>query len=294
MIKHVIATVGAIFLCLAFSLRVFAQTAPTYGPYASYETYALYLPAATPIAGIVLAHGGGWAQAANSNTASEIGYLAKQLAANGIAVMSIQYRPAPEVAWPGMLLDLQMAIRSAQVLWPGLPIGVAGASAGGQMALRACESETIIAPAVDPLNEATLLPTISSRPAWCISVSAPTDLQALLNSQPPLPTEVTVPITTLVGGSPLPNPLQDASPADQVPVGTLLPPIFLMHGNADPLIPSSQATEMLGELQGASQQNDQLVLTPGKHVFGGLTRAQINGYIGQMVEFILGVCPTCS
>ncbi|MGI9005317.1 MAG: alpha/beta hydrolase [Streptosporangiaceae bacterium] len=95
----------------------------------------IYRPAATPRALIVYYHGGGWVIGA----LAEFDALARQLVdRTGATVVLADYRLAPEYRYPVAARDAYAALswaagRLADLAAPGVPLIVAGDSAGGNL-----------------------------------------------------------------------------------------------------------------------------------------------------------------
>lgn len=87
---------------------------------------------------LVYAHGGGWV-AGDLNYSDE---LCRFLAAEaGCDVVSVDYRLAPEHPFPAGLDDVRSVVRWALDALPGVPVGVAGDSAGGNLAAVVSQEE---------------------------------------------------------------------------------------------------------------------------------------------------------
>ena len=132
--------------------------------------------------------------------------LGTRLARDGFATASINYRLAPRHVWPAAVDDVHEAIR-----YFGRRYGtvfVIGLSAGGWFS-----------------EQAALTPP---RPSGIISVAALHDASAF---KQPWPGEV------LAGAD-----AKRASPLQNVGKG--FPPILLLHGDMDPIVPFGQSTRM--------------------------------------------------
>lgn len=84
---------------------------------------------------IVMVHGGGWRSGDKSMNTP----MARRLAANGIAVVSVEYRLSLEAKYPAAIHDLKAVIRWMRKNAPRFnidvdQIAIAGCSAGGQLA----------------------------------------------------------------------------------------------------------------------------------------------------------------
>ena len=108
----------------------------------------LYLPQATvPQPLIVFVHGGGWVggNTRHSGALADFPRVLAQLAAEGFAVASVEYRLAGEAPFPAALQDLRAALRflkgnAAKYRIDAGKVAVWGGSAGGQLAALAAAS----------------------------------------------------------------------------------------------------------------------------------------------------------
>lgn len=154
---------------------------------------------------VLLIHGGGWREGDLSDFES----LAPAFARRGIVAAAMNYRLSPEARWPAMLEDAHAALdrlRAAQV--DPARIAVWGHSAGGQLAL--------------------LLGLQRPADVRCVvAMGAPSDL-TVLSREDSAAREVFTPEQRATA-SPL------FQPCD-VP-----PPILLVHGDADSVVPIGHA-----------------------------------------------------
>lgn len=138
------AIVAVVLIALGLS-SVMAQPAKAppdlaeikYGPHARHVLDLWQAKSATPTPLVVFIHGGGFRQGSKENLSPT---LLRKLLANGISVMSINYRFSPEVAFPAHHLDSARAIQFARAKareWNIDParIGASGSSAGAGMSL---------------------------------------------------------------------------------------------------------------------------------------------------------------
>jgi acetyl esterase len=98
----------------------------------------LYRPAGTAIAAVVDVHGGAWTSGDRTMNAA----ISRHLAANGIAVLSLDFRMPPDAAYPETLTDVAAGIRwlkthAAETGTDAARVGILGTSSGGHMALLA-------------------------------------------------------------------------------------------------------------------------------------------------------------
>jgi len=84
---------------------------------------------------VILIHGGGW----KSGNKSQMHFLAQEIAANGYACFTVEYRLSPEAKFPAAVLDIKSAIQfirtnANQFNVDTNKIAVLGCSSGGQLA----------------------------------------------------------------------------------------------------------------------------------------------------------------
>jgi acetyl esterase/lipase len=202
---------------------------------------------------IVAIHGGGWRRFSKNGYGSRV---AGAFVRDGYVVVAPNYvLSAPrKPTWPVNFEDVQ-----ASVLWvrnnadaldinPSKIVAM-GESAGANLAALLgtysthAEGDGISAP-VDAV----------------VAFSTPTDLTTLYNESP----LAGFAAAQFLGGSPeqVPAGYVAASPIDQITAGD--PPVLLVHGRQDPLIPVSQAEKMAAALTAAGVRN-RLILVNGTH-----------------------------
>lgn len=98
----------------------------------------LYRPAAPAIAAVAEVHGGAW----TSGNRSMNGVIARHLAANGIAVLSLEFRMPPVARYPVTVTDVAAGLRWLRTHSTDLGtvperVGLLGTSSGGHLALLA-------------------------------------------------------------------------------------------------------------------------------------------------------------
>jgi acetyl esterase len=96
----------------------------------------LYRPAGAAIAAVVEVHGGAWTSGDRTMNLA----IARHLCANGIAVLSLDFRMPPEAMYPSTLTDIAAGVRwmrthSTDVGTVPDRIGLLGTSSGGHLAL---------------------------------------------------------------------------------------------------------------------------------------------------------------
>ena len=101
-------------------------------------TATLYRPAEPAIAAVIDVHGGAWTSGDRTMNA----VIARHLAANGIAVLALDFRMPPAAAYPAMVTDIAGGIRwmkthAGDVGTDASRVGILGTSSGGHLALLA-------------------------------------------------------------------------------------------------------------------------------------------------------------
>ena len=240
------------------------------------ELLDVYTPHSPAPAGgfpvIVTIHGGGWRRF----NKTEYGLRnANVFTRDGYVVVSPDYvLSAPRSpTWPVNFEDVQAAVR-----WVRSDAGTLGINPSE----IAAEGESAGA------NLAALLGTYSTQNSGdevsaavdaVVAVSTPTDLTTLYSES----RFAGFAAAQFLGGSPeqVPANYVAASPIDHVSAGD--PPMLLIHGRQDPLIPVSQSEEMQAALTAAGVRND-LLLVNGGH---GLDfPAHYSNLVPDVLEFL--------
>jgi acetyl esterase/lipase len=212
---------------------------------------------------IVAIHGGGWRRFSKSEYGPQV---AAQFTPAGYVVVAIDYQlSAPGApSWPTSVDDVRNAVRWVRQHASEFDIDperlvALGESAGGQLAALLAtnpdgppEGGTIASP---PAPGET-----SARVAAVIDFYGPADLAALAAESP----VAAIAASQFLGGTPaeIPQLYSAASPVDHVAPGD--PPMLLLHGANDHLVPIDQAQELSQTLSAAGVPN-QLVTVPAAH-----------------------------
>ena len=210
---------------------------------------------------IIWVHGGAW----RSGSKSHVPIL--RWLDHGFAIASVDYRLSPEAPFPAQVHDIKAAIRYLRAhadehhLDPQKFI-IAGASAGGHLAalvgvsdgVKALQGEVAAQDDVDAAVQAivsfygasNLQTILSQSTAHGLSVRVPA-LQLLLGGQPDEKTEL----------ARLASPVAHVDATD--------PPLWLIHGDADPQMPIEQSKELLAAYQKHSGRVSLDTVAGGKH-----------------------------
>lgn len=213
-------------------------------------------PGAAPTPGPVLLHfhGGGWARGARPES---WGGFRPYLAA-GFSVIAVEYRLAGEASAPAAVEDARCALHwvgahAARMGFDPQRVVVAGTSAGAHLALMAA-----LLPGANDIDP----PECAGAPraAAILDFYGPTDLTALRPGSAALhPT-----VANWIG------PRADATKQARrlSPVAWLSqnsPPIFIVHGDADPVVPLAQSQDLKRRLDALAVPSALLVVKGGGH-----------------------------
>ncbi len=207
---------------------------------------------------LVYVHGGAW-RAGSREDVPIIGLLD-----HGFAIASVDYRLSTQARFPSQIHDIKAAIRFLRAKADELRIdtrriAILGSSAGGHLAALVgvtnghAELEGKVG---DHLDQ-------SSRVDAVVSFYGASNLQSILGQSTEFGLGVRLPALKLLLGD-LPENVPDlarlASPL--VHLDAQDPPVFLIHGDADPQMPLAQSLE-LHKACAAAKVRSQLLTLPG-------------------------------
>lgn len=233
----------------------------------------LYLPPEPRGRGpaVVHLHGGAWRRGSRSTLAptyaDRAGDALGELAAAGLTVASIDYRLSGEAAWPAPLHDAKAAVRwlrsrAAEVDVDPERIGAGGESAGGHLALLLGLSGSDLD---GDLGATGVRSDVAAVVAWF----PPTDLLGMPGDRGADPTDATTPEALLLGAAAetVPDHAREASPLTHV--GAHAPPVLLLHGDADRVVPLAQSERLAAALRAAGADVELVTYTGADHVWLG-------------------------
>jgi acetyl esterase/lipase len=250
----------------------------TYATHIGYRPLKLDLylppnPGHAPLPLVVWIHGGGY-ELGNPRTDWTWPDWSRELArlsARGFAVAAVSYRFSGEARWPAQIDDVRSAIvflRTHADLWAldRTRIYAWGLSAGGHMAAL--------------LNTTSAESPANQRVAAAVDWFGPADLTQQHSDGG------SDALTRLFGcdhGHCDADALRRASPIAHVSAAT--PPMLIIHGEADPLVPVAQSQAFADALHRAGV-DVALVREPGLgHGFTGATPAQLDAILAQTFAF---------
>jgi acetyl esterase/lipase len=212
-------------------------------------------------------HGGGWYSGRKRNVIDS--HMLDFLVRSGFVLASAEYRLSDEAPFPAQIHDVKAAIRWLRTQPQALGIdperiAVAGFSAGGHLAALAATTV-----GVPELEGESGSPGYSTRVKAAIAMAAPTDFtQNPAASDPSLnPNSVggVTPEQRLLGGR-----IEErhtlarlANPAAFI--GQDTPPILLIHGSDDEIVPVSQAEYLYDALERAGVDVTFIRVEGGNH-----------------------------
>ena len=203
---------------------------------------------------LVYFHGGGWARGAPPETASAFKSYLRQ----GFSVVTVEYRLAGEAPAPAAVQDARCALHWLNLHAEKLRIDptrivLLGTSAGGHLALMAG-----LLPSGNALDPEAC--RNAPRPAAIIDMYGPTDLTKLTSRAGGRhPT-----VVNWTGAGPNGEELERLlSPARYVSAGA--PPIYIVHGDEDPVVPVEQGIELARLLEEAGVAHELSVIEGGQH-----------------------------
>jgi acetyl esterase/lipase len=222
----------------------------------------VYVPDAPQVPGgspaVVAIHGGGW----RGGSRTDYGRSLTPLVRAGLVVVAVDYRLSRPGApsWPENLDDVREAVRWVRQHADDYGIdpdriAAMGASAGAHLALLLGSASDIDIPRG---------PGDPSRVGAVIDFFGPTDLKALHDTQLGAKTAIEL----LLGGSPskLPRRSDSASPLRYVAPGN--PPVLIVHGSDDLLVPIGQSRALADALERADVPHRLVVVEGARHGFG--------------------------
>ena len=254
----------------------------------------LYLPGARsrtggPVPVIVHVHGGGWRRGSRREPLPVLGAdFYDRLAAEGFAVAAIDYRLSGEARFPAPLDDVRTAIGwvGEHAAGYGLDTGrvyLWGDSAGGHLALLAALTGAA-APGSGVPGSGVPGSGVRGVVAWfpvTDLAGLPSDVAGAGGVPDPGPESR----EALLLGAPaasVPGLAREASPLSHASAAA--PPVLLMHGAVDDLVPPAQSIRLAEALHAAGSAVE-LELIPGAtHMWKDAS--DVDGIVQRSVEFL--------
>ncbi|KTE14976.1 alpha/beta hydrolase [Sphingopyxis sp. H115] len=231
--------------------------------------------AAAPAPVLIHFHGGGWARGARP--ADWTGF--RPYLAAGLSLVTVQYRLAGDARAPAAVQDARCALHwvaanAARLGFDPDRIVVTGTSAGGHLALMAG-----LLPAANDIDSVECKG--AARAAAILDFYGPTDLTNIASrSGARHPT-----VANWVGeGAQAAATERAMSPV--VWIARNSPPVFIAHGDADPVVPIVQSIELKRRLDALAVPSELFVVRGGGHgKFAPEQRAEVSK---QAIAFLCG------
>ncbi len=216
----------------------------------------MYIPkGAGPFPAIVFIHGGGW----TSGDRTQMTKVIELLASHGYVGMAIDYDLSPAVHFPVALYECKEAVRwlrghAAQYHVDPQRIGVAGSSAGGELAALVALTSG------DPSYEGDGgSKGFSSAVKAAVIYNAALDLTAFPDTHDS--------IVKYLGSSCSAQKDLCSQASPQFHIGASLPAIFIGHGNADKDVPYAQFTAFVASYMKANGPITEFTADQGPHTY---------------------------
>jgi acetyl esterase/lipase len=251
--------------------------------------FDLYSPTARPLGVVVWVHGGAWRAGSREN----VDLL--PLVSLGWAVASVDYRLSPVARFPAQVHDIKAAVRylrahASELNIPTEPVVIAGSSAGGHLAALvgvSNEHPELEGQVGDQLST-------SSRVQAIVDLYGASNFETILAQSTEYGRSVRAPALDLLLGpleqraaglSRLASPVAHVDPRD--------PPLFLVHGSADPQMPPEQSRELEAEYRAKGLIVEFSIIEGAKHGGPEFTRPEMMSKIDAFLrrELKLGAAP---
>ena len=223
----------------------------------------LYLPpkSSKPVPLVIWIHGGAWRAGSKDSVPVE------QWMQQGFAIASVDYRLSTVAKFPAQIHDIKAAIRwlrgnAKSYAFDSDRFIVAGSSAGGHLAALVGVSNGV--PELE--GDVGDFKSTNSDVQAIVSFFGASNLESILSQSTPHGLSVRVPaLELLLGGQPdqKPDLAKLASPMTHVDATD--PPLWLIHGDADPQMPIEQSHELHQRYADLKLQVDFEIVKGGKH-----------------------------
>lgn len=221
---------------------------------------------------MVYIHGGGWQAGSKDKIPA---FLANAVQEGWLSVVSVEYRFSQVAIHPAQVNDCVRAIqlvRSKAAEWNLDPdrVGVCGGSAGAHLSLWVALHDDAAKPdSPDPVARQ------SSRVSCAISFAGPTDWKLL--SEIPHNHPAYRQVLGYEPGTPAgemdPEKKKSVSPITYVSKDD--PPILLVHGDADDIVPIRHARDLDARMKQSGARSELFVVEGGRHNVAGAGEAKV-------------------
>jgi acetyl esterase/lipase len=273
------------FVVFCLLLASSSQAAPTHAD-ASYGTHPAQMVDAylaksdSPMPTMIFIHGGGWRKGSKRNVPR---YLRNAVEEGWLSVVSVEYRFTDVAVHPAQTHDCLRPVqfvRAEAKEWNIDPdrLGVTGGSAGGHLSMYVALHDDIAdAESADPVAR------LSSRVSCALPFAGPSNwslLRTIPHGHPAY--------RQLIGYEPG-TPVAEMDKARMTSVSPISfvsaddPPIMVVHGDADVIVPYAHATTLMERLQAAAVEAELVTVKGGKH---GIAGAGNRDTVARAIPFI--------
>lgn len=223
------------------------------------------IPSDKEVPAVILIHGGYW----SAGNRKELSDFAAKLANKGYVAMTIDYHLLPKYKQATQTEDVTKAIwwlreNSKKLGVNPNKIGIAGVSAGGYLAAWTATHDK-----GNPNG-------IHSRPNAVVSVCGPWDLSHEAEK------EISQESIKLIESFCAEEDRKVASP--QYAITSSVPPVLLIHGDADKIVPVSQSIKAYKQLR-AKHCNSELIILPEENHISPNTQSYLS-VMNKSIEFL--------
>jgi acetyl esterase len=225
-----------------------------------------------PHPAVILVHGGGWV---SGDRARNVAPLFEPLEQAGFAWFSVSYRFATDFLMLGTAIDdVQDAVRfvrknAAKYNIDPHRIALVGESAGAQLASMAAVRGT-----EDPHSTVQAV----------VALYSPSDLVDLASTSPLISPKIREAVKGTVFSEMLLSYLKTLSPSFNVRPD--LPPVLLIHGTADSVVPYQQSVNYCDRLKKSGASCELVTIPEGGHGMRGWQSAGARNYRTQITEWL--------
>ncbi len=239
---------------------------------------------------LIYVHGGSWKGGTHKLKKSELDGIFNPIRDMGISLVSVQYRLTDEsTKFPDHINDLTDAIRymvtnSDEFNIDKKRVALIGASAGAHLNLLAALAQ-------DEFHEEPSLMDISYKIRGVISIAAPLDLVDLSCYTDDELVEINKLLNSFIGETYIENPEKHhlASPASHISEN--MPPILMIHGEFDRLVPVIQADNFYDTVSGKGAKIEYIRVENAEHSLSSIdenpTVPDMSQIVKRMAIFLL-------
>jgi acetyl esterase/lipase len=245
--------------------------------------------AAAPAPVVIWIHGGAWRQGTNKREAPPLApaRIGERILAAGYALARVTYRLSGEARFPAQLHDVKAAVRWLRHHADELGIDPArfaawGESAGGHLAamvaLTADDPSLAGKQGVLDASDTVQAAVVWYGPSDLLTMAAQSHPQGLLDHDAP-----DAPEGLLVGGPVQDLPRESAAASPVTYASADAPPLLLVHGAEDRIVPHGQSQELHRRLTAAGARSELHIVPGADHCFLGVEVALL---VDEGLEFL--------